>query len=89
MKPYQKKFQQEWMSSDIKPRGPIRRAIEGYNRLAAKKEIRTELESSSPEEETAKLREEIFSKEEEEALYCHYYGPCRRCIDSGEEEGSC
>jgi len=43
MKEWRRKFQQEWMTTDHKPKKKVKRAIEGANRVAAKKEIRKTL----------------------------------------------
>jgi hypothetical protein len=43
MQKYQKKFHQEWMSSDIKPTGKIRRSIENSNKQYGKQEIQSQI----------------------------------------------
>ena len=43
MRDYKKKFQAFWMTLDIKPFGKWKRAIEGSNRMNAKKDIRKQL----------------------------------------------
>ena len=54
MKAYKKKWQDVYMSLDIKPFGKWKRAIEGSVRMAAKKEIRREVAELEPEVDTAK-----------------------------------
>lgn len=44
---YQKKFHQEWMSSDIKPSHKIRASIENSNKQYGKQEIQSQLEDAS------------------------------------------
>lgn len=44
MKEYQRKFQAEWMSMDVKPKA-IKKSLESSNRGAARREIQKELRS--------------------------------------------
>lgn len=52
MKQYRKKFHAEWWSSDIKPKGKMKRSIEGSNRTAAKEEIIDELKKLEDVDDT-------------------------------------
>lgn len=53
MREYKKEFQRKFMALDVKPKGKWRRAIEGSNRVKARKEIAME--------EQRLLREELES----------------------------
>ena len=52
MRKHSKKFQAEWMASDHKPKGKLRRRIEGSNRWEGRREIKKEL--NNEEERTVK-----------------------------------
>ena len=60
MQPYQKKYQAEHMSLDVPPKGKLKRAIEGSNRMRARQEVYYEiqnLDSSAKIEENEDLNE--------------------------------
>jgi hypothetical protein len=73
-----------WWSADVKPKGRMKRHIEGKNRAGARGDIRAELDAMerAPQEE----HEEMIGREVDEAVYCHHYGPCDRCQDRENEE---
>jgi hypothetical protein len=68
MQRYQKKFRQEWMSSDIKPTGKIRSSIENSNKQYGKQEIKSQLNDAMS------WRDYISDQEEydEEIFYMWY-----------------
>jgi hypothetical protein len=59
MRDYKKKFQLEYMSSDIKPRGKLRRHIQKSVRQKGKKECTGEVKNL-PECEESSMCEEIM-----------------------------
>ena len=74
-KAYKQKFHAEYWSSDIKPKGKIRRKVEGSNRMRAKQSIKNEVDAVED------LTMEMLNEEAELAMYCHMYGPCPKCLE--------
>jgi hypothetical protein len=63
VKPYLRKFHEEYMSSDIKPSGKMSRAIEGSVRSKTKQDIKKEVKNLPDEDDNGEelsLGEEIM-----------------------------
>jgi hypothetical protein len=71
----------EW-DYDHKPRGNAKRHIHARARSKYKRLLRDDMEEW---EHTAEIDHNLYMHDEiEEALYCHYHGPCERCKESGK-----
>jgi hypothetical protein len=63
MKPYLRKFHEEYMSSDIKPSGKMSRAIQGSFRSKTKQDIKKEVKNLPDEDDNGEelsITEEIM-----------------------------
>ncbi len=74
---YKFKFNAYYMSCDEKPNGKSRRKIAKQARAWNKKLVMDELAQLDSKED---LWEQL-NEEASEALYCHYYGPCQKCLE--------
>lgn len=58
----------------------------GKGRNQEKADIRQELKELEREPRIA--LDEMLNEEADEALYCHYYGPCEQCLAKEEDDES-
>lgn len=82
---YKRKSQAWEQSTDQKPKGKkLKRLVKSKARKSVHKDIQEELKEMDD-----KVRLDLYdmlNQEANEAMYCHHYGPCEKCLAAQEDE---